>query len=173
MMTTEQVAMQEDLWAMTLAELSPTAIERGMKRSAHRFPTYPPRDSEFLLLCEPQPEDIGHPRLEEALTAARRGRWRSHPAIWHTGSRIGTWDFRVMPAAQQERVFTDAYSALTREVAEAQEKDPAYRLEFPKLLAPPQTKDAKGVPTTKARALIAIGEIRQILKHPRRKAAQP
>ena len=171
MKTADQVVMQEDLWAMTLAELSPAAIERGMKRSAHRFPTYPPRDSEFLQLCQPQPEDIGHPRLEVALAAARSSKWRSHPAVWHTGLRIGTYDFRLMNPDKQARVFEDTYYAITRETAEHMEKDPKYRLEMPLLLAKPEKQDLKNTPSTKKHALEAVAKIREVLRKNTREVA--
>ena len=105
-------------WADGLGDLSPAALKRGLHRCVHeRADPWPPTLPEFRQLCQPAPEELGLPTVEEAYQVAclQKPDWPGvHPIVWHARQAVGVFELISEPSSRTRPRFEAAYQALAR-----------------------------------------------------------
>ena len=105
-------------WADGLHDLSLADLKRGLHRCVHeRADPWPPTLPEFRYLCQPTPEELGLPTVEEAYRVAclQQPDWLGvHPLVWHARLAVGVFELLSEPASRTRPRFEAVYQALVR-----------------------------------------------------------
>ena len=127
-----------------------TATARGLERCIReRADAWPPTLPEFQRLCQPTPEELGLPSVEDAYRVAclQRPDWQSvHPIIWHARQAVGAFDLISLPEVRTRPRFEAVYQALVQRALKGE------RFAFPANLAAPALTDQTRPLTEEERA---------------------
>ena len=118
-------------------------------------------------MTRPTPQELGFPTLEEAYRAAVMQRWRAHPAIWHTVTAIGPYEFRHLSQTQAWQRFAQMYQKLLDWVAEQLNDDPDFCLQLPDKQTQQLVQDKPKRITTPGDARAHLAVIRKHLRQQR------
>ena len=72
---------------------------------------------EFRQLCQPTPEEVGLPTVEDAYQVACRQKpdWsRVHPIVWHARQAVGVFELISEPSSRTRPRFEAVYQVLVR-----------------------------------------------------------
>lgn len=133
--TEKRLAAGKQEFAKALIENGITSQEQialGMRRARQENTSYFPSPGQFVAWCQPTPEDMGLPTVEQAFWEANNHR-ASHPAVELASLHTG-YDRTHLPAAKYRPVFERAYLALVRRVVQGDDLEQ----ELVKALPPPE-----------------------------------
>lgn len=150
-----------ELWRRDLKGLTDFHVKRGLHLSADL--QWPPSPGEFRALCQPSPQDLGLPSLDQAfreacvgVTPQRTHSW-SHAAVYQAALAAGRWELLNLPVNQSRPLFERAYAVLVRRVLNGEQLDTPIPRALPKSL-PRRSPEV---------AAKEIGKLKQILSNRR------
>lgn len=113
-------------WLEALFSLSAEDITRGWPRMKKEHPHTNPTPMGFVLVCQPKPEDVGFPDLEEAYQQAIGNNPNKHDAVAYTRSRMGAIAAHMpqMDDKQSRKIFSEYYLDVVAKVHSGELKIP-------------------------------------------------
>ncbi|WP_147275183.1 replication protein P [Thioalbus denitrificans] len=148
-------------WRRGLRGITPKQLAFGLSRCADRGDDWPPPLPTFRRWCQPTPEDLGLPGLEQAYREAVRmagqhesirGDW-SHPAIYHAATQCGLFELATLTEAKARPLFERAYQIVCRRTLAGEE-----------FAAPiPRALPTRATVVDRTAAKAAVGRLKEIL----------
>jgi len=89
-------------------------LERGLRERAD---PWPPTLPEFRQLCQPTPDELGLPMVEDAYRVAywQQPDWSGvHPIVWYARQAVGVFELISEPVSRNRPRFEAVYQALVR-----------------------------------------------------------
>ena len=158
--TKDSLSAARKEWTKALVEadcVSDQQLNLGFKSARERDIPFFPSPGMFVKWCQPTPESIGMPTVEQALYEISRHK-SSHPAVT-LAAKATRFERENLSAIEYAPVFTRHYEVLVRRVMAGEDLS----AEVPKAL--PKREDVKISPEEKKRIAAKWGpKIRELLK---------
>ena len=135
-------------------------IQHGLQQCRLSGSDFAPSVGKFIQWCQPSPQDMGCPTVEQAYLQAcalahpAADRENAHPAVWHAASEVGLYELANLPTDRSRPMFERAYAMTLDMLAKGQPLR-----SIPKAL--PATVHVQASPE---RARSALDEIRSKLR---------
>lgn len=130
--------------------IEPHDLARGLERCIReRADPWPPTLPEFRRLCQPTPEELSLPTVEEAYRVAYLQKPDGsgvHPIVWHARQAMGVFELISEPSSRTRPRFEAVYQTLVRRALSGE------RFTFPADLTAPALPDQSQPLTEEERA---------------------
>ncbi|WP_051448997.1 replication protein P [Tolumonas lignilytica] len=157
----EHLAAAKSEWTKALVEagcVSDAHLTHGFRIAREQDIPFFPAPGQFIKWCQPTPETLGMPTIEQALHEISRHR-ASHPAVI-LAARATRFERETLSASEYQPVFERFYEVLVRRVMAGEDLS----VEIPKAL--PKQKDIQISPEERQRIAEKWGpKIRELFKH--------